>query len=73
MLSSGVRLGFQLLDATPAGVTLTLAGAVFLEKARAILAATEDAVLTAESLARADQGTIAFGYVGPARLLGSRA
>jgi len=57
-------LGFQLLERHPRGVTLTLAGAVFLEKARAILAVTEDAVLTAESLARAHQGTIAFGYVG---------
>ena len=57
-------LGFQLLERHPRGVTLTPAGEVFLEKARVALRATEDAVLTAESLARTEQGTIAFGYLG---------
>ena len=57
-------LGFQLLERHPRGVTLTPAGEVFLEKARAALTATEDAVLTAESLARTERGRIAFGYLG---------
>ena len=57
-------LGFQLLERHPRGVTLTPAGEVFFEKAREVLAANEDAVLTAESLARTERGTIAFGYLG---------
>jgi DNA-binding transcriptional LysR family regulator len=57
-------LGFQLLERHPRGVTLTPAGEVFLEKARAVLAANEDAVLTAASLARTEDGTIALGYLG---------
>ena len=57
-------IGFRLLERHPRGVTLTPAGEVFLEKARAALTATEDAVLTAESLARTHQGTITFGYLG---------
>jgi DNA-binding transcriptional LysR family regulator len=57
-------LGFQLLERHPRGVTLTPAGEVFLEKARAVLAANEDAVVTAASLARTEDGTIVFGYLG---------
>ena len=57
-------LGFQLLERHPRGVTLTSDGEVFLEKARAVLSATEDAVLTAESLARTERGRITFGYLG---------
>ncbi len=57
-------LGFQLLERHPRGVTLTPAGEVFIEKARAVMAANEDAILTAASLARTEDGTIAFGYVG---------
>jgi DNA-binding transcriptional LysR family regulator len=57
-------LGFQLLERHPRGVILTPAGEVFLEKARAVLAANEDAVLTAASLARTEDGTIALGYLG---------
>ena len=57
-------IGFQLLERHPRGVTLTPAGEVFLERARAVLAATEDAVLTAQSLARTHQGTITVGYLG---------
>ncbi len=57
-------LGFQLLERHPRGVTLTPAGEVFLQKARAVQTATEDAVLTAESLARTERGAIVFGYLG---------
>jgi len=57
-------VGFKLLERHPRGVTTTPAGEVFLEKARLVLAATDDALLTAESLARADYGEIAIGYFG---------
>jgi DNA-binding transcriptional LysR family regulator len=57
-------LGFQLLERHPRGVTLTPAGEVFLEKARAVLAANEDAATTAASLARTEDGTITVGYIG---------
>src|SRR6202163_1923878 len=56
--------GVQLLERHSRGVRLTPAGEVFLEKARAALAADEDALLTAQSLVRADQRTILLGYLG---------
>jgi DNA-binding transcriptional LysR family regulator len=58
------ELGIELLERHPRGVTLTAAGGSFLEKARAAVAAETDAALTAQSLARAAQGTIEFGFVG---------
>jgi DNA-binding transcriptional LysR family regulator len=58
------ELGFAVFVRHARGVTLTAAGRTFLDKARAVLAATEDASLTAESLARASRATVAFGYVG---------
>ena len=58
------ELGIQLLERHARGVTLTAAGATFLAKARLALAATEDAAMMAQSLARAEQGTIAFGFLG---------
>lgn len=57
-------LGVQLLERHRRGVTLTPAGEVFLEKARAALAAEEDALLTTQSLVRADQRAILLGYLG---------
>lgn len=57
-------LGLQLFERHARGVDLTAAGEVFLAKARAVLAATEDASLTAESLARGGRAAIALGYVG---------
>lgn len=56
-------LGLQLFERQPRGVTLTPAGEVFLEKARVALAAVEDAFLTAQSLVRTDEHTIALGYL----------
>jgi DNA-binding transcriptional LysR family regulator len=58
------ELGLQLFERHPRGITLTSAGEMFFEKARAALVAAEDASLTAQSLARASQSTIAFGYMG---------
>ena len=57
-------LGFKLLDRHSRGVTLTPAGEMFLEKAREALAAEDDALSTAGSLARNLEGAVAFGYLG---------
>jgi DNA-binding transcriptional LysR family regulator len=62
-------LGLQLFERHSRGVTLTPAGATFLEKARLALAAYADAAETAHSLARAAAGEIELGFVGfPIRL-----
>ena len=59
------EVGVQLFERHPRGVTLTPAGEAFLAKARAALAAEAEAARTAESLARANRGTIAVGFIGP--------
>lgn len=59
-----MELGFKLLERHPRGVTLTPAGAEFYEKARVAVASAAEALRTAQSLARADSGTIEFGFVG---------
>lgn len=58
------ELGFRLLERHPRGVTLTPAGAAFYEKARVAVATADEAQQTAESLARAEEGTIEFGFFG---------
>jgi DNA-binding transcriptional LysR family regulator len=58
------EVGSKLLERHARGVTLTPAGEVFLEKARAVVAAGADAVQTADLLARATKGVIEFGYLG---------
>ncbi len=58
------EFGLKLLDRHARGVSLTPAGAVIYEKARFAVAAKLDAVQTARSLARAQAGTIEFGFVG---------
>jgi len=68
------ELGFQLLERHARGVTLTPAGAAFLEKARLAVLANAEAARAGQALARAAQaqmarGTIEFGYLGvPPRL-----
>lgn len=57
-------LGLSLLERHARGVSLTPDGEMFLEKARAAVAAWAEAVETAQSLARAQRGTIEFGFVG---------
>jgi DNA-binding transcriptional LysR family regulator len=59
------ELGILLLERHARGVTLTAAGEAFLPKARAVLAAAEDALRTAQSLARATSGQMHVGYIGP--------
>lgn len=59
------ELGIVLLERHARGVTLTAAGEAFLPKARAALAAGEDALRTAQSLARAGSGRMEVGYIGP--------
>jgi DNA-binding transcriptional LysR family regulator len=56
--------GLQLLERHARGVRLTAAGESFYAKARLAVAATGDAMSTARSLARAQQGTIEFGFLG---------
>jgi DNA-binding transcriptional LysR family regulator len=59
------ELGIELLVRHPRGVTLTPAGEAFLPKARAAIAAEQDAALTARSLARVARDSIEIGFIGP--------
>jgi DNA-binding transcriptional LysR family regulator len=63
------ELGIVLLERHARGVTLTAAGEAFLPKARAALSAAEEALRTAQSLARASSGLMEVGYVGPPPLV----
>jgi DNA-binding transcriptional LysR family regulator len=57
------QLGVRLLERNPRGVTLTPAGAAFLEKAQATLAAVEDMTATARSWARDEAGRLHAGFM----------
>jgi DNA-binding transcriptional LysR family regulator len=59
------QLGVELFVRHPRGVTLTDAGAVFLVKARAALAAEAETAQTALALRRAANSSITVGFVGP--------
>jgi DNA-binding transcriptional LysR family regulator len=63
------ELGVELFERKARGVALTRAGSAFLTKARVALAATADAVWTAERLARAARGTLRVGFIGPPPML----
>jgi DNA-binding transcriptional LysR family regulator len=63
------ELGIVLLERHARGVRLTEAGQAFLPKARAVIAAAEEAMRTAQSLARAGTGRMEVGYVGPPPLV----
>jgi len=56
-------LGVQLLERHARGVNLTAAGEVFFEKARISVAATEEALQAARTLARAAEATLAVGFL----------
>jgi DNA-binding transcriptional LysR family regulator len=58
------EVGFPLLERKSRGVSLTASGEVFLAKARAAVFAADDAMLTAQSLARVIDGVITIGYPG---------
>jgi DNA-binding transcriptional LysR family regulator len=58
------EVGVKLFERHARGVTLTLPGAAFYEKAKLADDAAEDAARTARSLARGQEGTIEFGFVG---------
>lgn len=66
------ELGLKLLERHARGVSLTPAGSAVYEKALAAVGAEEDAATTARWLSRAEQGTIAFGFVGAPPSLDSR-
>jgi len=57
------QLGVKLLERHPRGVTLTPAGAIFLEKAKLALDAQADAAATAASLARDLRGALEIGFL----------
>jgi DNA-binding transcriptional LysR family regulator len=57
------QLGVKLLERHPRGVSLTPAGAVFLEKAQIALEAQADAAATAASLARDLRGALQIGFL----------
>jgi DNA-binding transcriptional LysR family regulator len=57
-------VGVKLLERHPRGVSLTPAGSQFYAKAKLAVAAGQDAMQTAESLARAQASTIEFGFLG---------
>ena len=58
------RLGVALFERHARGVRLTPAGEAYLVKARAALAALDDAELTAQTLARASSGSVVWGFIG---------
>jgi DNA-binding transcriptional LysR family regulator len=58
------ELGLELFERHARGAALTPAGRTFLQKARAVLIADDDAFRTAQSLGREARGAIRFGYIG---------
>ncbi len=57
------QVGVRLLERHPRGVSLTAAGAIFLEKAKLALDAQADAAATAASLARDLRGALQIGFL----------
>jgi DNA-binding transcriptional LysR family regulator len=57
------QVGVKLLERHPRGVTVTPAGAAFLEKAQATLAAIDEASATARSWASQEEGRLHAGFV----------
>ena len=57
------QVGVRLLDRNPRGVAVTPAGAAFLEKAQATLAAVDEVSATARSWAREQAGRLHAGFM----------
>ncbi len=57
-------VGVELFVRHPRGVSLTPAGARLYEKAKAAVCAEEEALATAQALARSGRGTIEVGFLG---------
>jgi DNA-binding transcriptional LysR family regulator len=57
------QVGLKLLERHPRGVTVTPAGAAFLEKAQATLAAIDEASATARAWASQEDGRLRAGFV----------
>jgi DNA-binding transcriptional LysR family regulator len=57
------QVGVRLLERGPRGVTLTPAGAAFMEKAEATLAAGDEAKATARAWAREQEGRLHAGFM----------
>jgi LysR family transcriptional regulator, benzoate and cis,cis-muconate-responsive activator of ben and cat genes len=64
------ELGVELLEPSGRGVKLTLAGRLFLERAKSILAAVDDAVGEAREAMDGRLGTVAIGFEPGAGYLG---
>jgi len=60
------ELGYPLLERLPRGVALTEGGAVFLEEARAVLAAVDRGVKRAAQAAHGLAGTLSLGFTSSA-------
>jgi DNA-binding transcriptional LysR family regulator len=60
------ELGVELLDRSH-GVSLTSAGQVFYDEAKAIVERVDGAVASARATARGEIGTLSIGFVAPAR------
>ncbi|HEX4437092.1 MAG TPA: LysR family transcriptional regulator [Solirubrobacteraceae bacterium] len=67
------EVGVKLLERHPRGVTPTRAGEKLYAKARLAVSASADALSAARSLARAQRGTIEFGFLGAPPALDSPA
>ncbi|HME04758.1 MAG TPA: LysR substrate-binding domain-containing protein [Solirubrobacteraceae bacterium] len=63
------ELGLELLERQADGVTLTPAGHVFLARARAAVAAYDEAALAGQRLGRVARGQLQVGFVGPPPLV----
>jgi DNA-binding transcriptional LysR family regulator len=61
------ELGVRLFDRHTRGVDLTDAGALFLERARTVVAAAEDALATGQDMARGLVGAVRVGFAMSAR------
>src|ERR1700746_4005285 len=60
------EVGFKLFDRLPRGVKLSVAGKLFLEDARRILQAVNEATARAARVARGQSGTLRVGFPGNA-------